>query len=188
MQKAYWKEHSGDATVEAMMLDSQAKDIDKLERPEVGATPWWSVHCLLGAAGPRAGQQRWAGMLPRLAVLPWLLQASLCWVSSVSQWWESGPGCCTCKNRAGGRQRRGQPSRASAVRGSCLSCLMAWLGWSIATTRRKPAMQVLSTSQAAAAPRPHSCWALKAAQTLGANLASSPDCQHPRSCLPACRC
>ncbi|KAL4421015.1 hypothetical protein ABPG77_008852 [Micractinium sp. CCAP 211/92] len=35
VQKAYWKEHSGDATVEAMMLDSQAKDIDKLERPEV---------------------------------------------------------------------------------------------------------------------------------------------------------
>lgn len=35
-QKAYWKEHSGEATVEAMMLDSKAADIDKLERPEVG--------------------------------------------------------------------------------------------------------------------------------------------------------
>jgi len=34
-QKAYWKEHSTEATVEAMMLDSQAADIDKLERPEV---------------------------------------------------------------------------------------------------------------------------------------------------------
>ena len=33
-QKAYWKEHSGEATVEAMMLDSKAADIDKLERPE----------------------------------------------------------------------------------------------------------------------------------------------------------
>ena len=32
---AYWKEHSGEATVEAMMLDSKAADIDKLERPEV---------------------------------------------------------------------------------------------------------------------------------------------------------
>lgn len=34
-QKSYWKEHSADATVEAMMLDSQAADIDRLERPEV---------------------------------------------------------------------------------------------------------------------------------------------------------
>lgn len=34
-QKAYWKEHSTEATVEAMMLDSKAADIDKLERPEV---------------------------------------------------------------------------------------------------------------------------------------------------------
>ncbi|KAI3432717.1 hypothetical protein D9Q98_004260 [Chlorella vulgaris] len=34
-QKAYWKEHSENATVEAMMLDSKAADIDKLERPEV---------------------------------------------------------------------------------------------------------------------------------------------------------
>jgi len=34
-QKAYWVEHSTEATVEAMMLDSQAADIDKLERPEV---------------------------------------------------------------------------------------------------------------------------------------------------------
>ena len=36
-QKAYWKEHSTEATVEAMMLDSKAADIDKLERPEVTA-------------------------------------------------------------------------------------------------------------------------------------------------------
>ena len=34
-QKLYWKEHSTEATVEAMMLDSKAADIDKLERPEV---------------------------------------------------------------------------------------------------------------------------------------------------------
>lgn len=34
-QKSYWKEHSSEATVEAMMLDSKAKDIDKQERPEV---------------------------------------------------------------------------------------------------------------------------------------------------------
>ena len=34
-QKAYWTENSLDATVEAMMLDSQAATIDKLERPEV---------------------------------------------------------------------------------------------------------------------------------------------------------
>ena len=35
VMSAYWKEHSGEATVEAMMLDSKAADIDKLERPEV---------------------------------------------------------------------------------------------------------------------------------------------------------
>ena len=34
-QKSYWTEHSLEATVEAMMLDSQAKVIDKEERPEV---------------------------------------------------------------------------------------------------------------------------------------------------------
>lgn len=34
-QRAYWKEHSSEATVESMMLDSKAKDIDRLERPEV---------------------------------------------------------------------------------------------------------------------------------------------------------
>ena len=35
-QKSYWTEHSVETTVEAMMLDSQAKIIDKEERPEVG--------------------------------------------------------------------------------------------------------------------------------------------------------
>ncbi|GAB2213023.1 hypothetical protein Drorol1_Dr00021036 [Drosera rotundifolia] len=35
MQKKYWIEHSVDLTVEAMMLDSKAKDLDKEERPEV---------------------------------------------------------------------------------------------------------------------------------------------------------
>ena len=35
VQKNYWIEHSVDLTVEAMMLDSKAADIDKEERPEV---------------------------------------------------------------------------------------------------------------------------------------------------------
>lgn len=34
-QKSYWADHSADASVEAMMLDSQAAMIDKEERPEV---------------------------------------------------------------------------------------------------------------------------------------------------------
>ena len=34
-QRTYWTEHSHETTVEAMMLDSQAKIIDKEERPEV---------------------------------------------------------------------------------------------------------------------------------------------------------
>jgi len=34
-QKSYWIEHSAEPTVEAMMLDSKAADIDKMERPEV---------------------------------------------------------------------------------------------------------------------------------------------------------
>lgn len=37
-QRLYWKEHSSEATVEAMMLDSQASVIDKQERPEVRAS------------------------------------------------------------------------------------------------------------------------------------------------------
>lgn len=35
IQKSYWIEHSSDLTVEAMMLDSKASDLDKEERPEV---------------------------------------------------------------------------------------------------------------------------------------------------------
>ncbi|KAK2999648.1 hypothetical protein RJ639_023765, partial [Escallonia herrerae] len=35
LQKNYWVEHSADLTVEAMMLDSKASDLDKEERPEV---------------------------------------------------------------------------------------------------------------------------------------------------------
>ncbi|KAJ8427415.1 hypothetical protein Cgig2_000609 [Carnegiea gigantea] len=35
VQKKYWLEHSADLTVEAMMLDSKASDLDKEERPEV---------------------------------------------------------------------------------------------------------------------------------------------------------
>jgi phosphoethanolamine N-methyltransferase len=34
-QKSYWEEHSRNLTVEAMMLDSRAADLDKEERPEV---------------------------------------------------------------------------------------------------------------------------------------------------------
>jgi len=34
-QKSYWEEHSKNLTVEAMMLDSHAVDLDKEERPEV---------------------------------------------------------------------------------------------------------------------------------------------------------
>lgn len=72
MQKAYWKEHSGDATVEAMMLDSQAKDIDKLERPEVGAGPASLqpgcsqlgssfLPCGLGSVGMQRRARGWCG-------------------------------------------------------------------------------------------------------------------------------
>ncbi|KAJ0106283.1 hypothetical protein Patl1_19629 [Pistacia atlantica] len=35
VQKNYWIEHSADLTLEAMMLDSKAADLDKEERPEV---------------------------------------------------------------------------------------------------------------------------------------------------------
>lgn len=35
VQKSYWTEHSVDLTVESMMLDSKAADLDKEERPEV---------------------------------------------------------------------------------------------------------------------------------------------------------
>jgi hypothetical protein len=36
-QKTYWLQHSSQPTVEAMMLDSKASEIDQLERPEVSA-------------------------------------------------------------------------------------------------------------------------------------------------------
>jgi hypothetical protein len=34
-QRSYWEEHSRDLSVEAMMLDSRAAELDKEERPEV---------------------------------------------------------------------------------------------------------------------------------------------------------
>ena len=37
-QKSYWGEHSAVASVEAMLLDSQAAMIDQQERPEVGSS------------------------------------------------------------------------------------------------------------------------------------------------------
>lgn len=33
-QKQFWAEHSAKPTVEAMMLDSKAAEIDQMERPE----------------------------------------------------------------------------------------------------------------------------------------------------------
>lgn len=35
VQKSYWMEHSVDLTIQSMMLDSRASDLDKEERPEV---------------------------------------------------------------------------------------------------------------------------------------------------------
>ena len=45
-QKTYWTDHSVEATVEAMMLDSQAATIDKEERPEVGTVQALFFACL----------------------------------------------------------------------------------------------------------------------------------------------
>jgi hypothetical protein len=52
-QKSYWEEHSKNLTVEAMMLDSRAADLDKEERPEVIVSAMmfspiiYPFHCLL---------------------------------------------------------------------------------------------------------------------------------------------
>ncbi|KAI7749138.1 hypothetical protein M8C21_024364, partial [Ambrosia artemisiifolia] len=35
VQKSYWMEHSVELTLEAMMLDSMASELDKQERPEI---------------------------------------------------------------------------------------------------------------------------------------------------------
>ncbi|KAK4768463.1 hypothetical protein SAY87_003604 [Trapa incisa] len=45
VQKSYWIEHSADHTVEAMMLDSKAADLDKEERPEPGGKVLISDYC-----------------------------------------------------------------------------------------------------------------------------------------------
>ncbi|PKU61896.1 phosphomethylethanolamine N-methyltransferase [Dendrobium catenatum] len=52
-QKSYWMEHSKDLTVEAMMLDSRASDLDKEERPEVLSLlpPYQGKHVLELGAG-----------------------------------------------------------------------------------------------------------------------------------------
>jgi hypothetical protein len=61
-QADYWKEHSATATVEAMMLDSQAKIIDKQERPEVRSCEAIrpaeiSYMASTGGAAPAAGHK-----------------------------------------------------------------------------------------------------------------------------------
>jgi phosphoethanolamine N-methyltransferase len=35
LQKAYWKEHSTEATLETMLLDTKARELDEKERPEI---------------------------------------------------------------------------------------------------------------------------------------------------------
>lgn len=47
VQKNYWMEHSVDLTVEAMMLDSKASDLDKEERPEVNVIYFLSITMLV---------------------------------------------------------------------------------------------------------------------------------------------
>lgn len=46
IQKSYWIEHSADLTVEAMMLDSKAADLDKEERPEVISLSLYMYVCV----------------------------------------------------------------------------------------------------------------------------------------------
>lgn len=46
VQKNYWVEHSVDLTLEAMMLDSKASDLDKEERPEVYTPLSLSIYML----------------------------------------------------------------------------------------------------------------------------------------------
>ena len=48
VQHSYWAEHSKEPTVEAMMLDSKAAEIDQLERPEVSSNAKFPS-ALLGA-------------------------------------------------------------------------------------------------------------------------------------------
>lgn len=43
VQKNYWIEHTSELTVEAMMLDSKAADLDKEERPEVLIFAFFSI-------------------------------------------------------------------------------------------------------------------------------------------------
>lgn len=50
VQHSYWKEHSKEPTVEAMMLDSQASVIDQQERPEVRSYP-----CTVALLKPGSG-------------------------------------------------------------------------------------------------------------------------------------
>lgn len=50
-QKSYWEQHSKVPTVEAMMLDSKAAEIDRMERPEVRV-----VLSLLRGRGGRGGR------------------------------------------------------------------------------------------------------------------------------------
>jgi len=68
-QRAYWKEHSGEATVEAMMLDSKAADIDKLERPEARRAQLIAGDCCGHPIFGHVGLQGW--------LYPLLMQSDL---------------------------------------------------------------------------------------------------------------
>ncbi|KAE8676143.1 Phosphoethanolamine N-methyltransferase [Hibiscus syriacus] len=65
VQKSYWIEHSVDLTVEAMMLDSKAADLDKEERPEVlSLLPSYEGKSILELG---AGIGRFTGVLAKKA-------------------------------------------------------------------------------------------------------------------------
>ncbi|KAL5231978.1 hypothetical protein ABZP36_030754 [Zizania latifolia] len=64
-QRSYWEEHSKDLTVEAMMLDSRAADLDKEERPEVmSVLPYFTGKSVLELG---AGIGRFTGELAKEA-------------------------------------------------------------------------------------------------------------------------
>lgn len=67
VQKSYWMEHSAELTVEAMMLDSQASDLDKEERPEVSNSVGSFILIFCSFSGASSSQI----LLPSLSLV-WL--------------------------------------------------------------------------------------------------------------------
>jgi hypothetical protein len=110
-QKSYWEQHSKVPTVEAMMLDSKAAEIDRMERPEVRTRGW----CCR-----REGERR-TRLLSLLHARDWPTAPGKPPVLGPRPPRSPPPSGRPFRSRAGARQHQKQKNAAAVVAAAALS-------------------------------------------------------------------